>query len=103
MDGWMIGVLIEQADEPAPVRHFYAVAQADRARAEWAAADRAMTAGAIATSPVAGMEPVDALGALSGRAMDLLGLKPGEVRALGRRWPRRWMSPEPVNDEEPKG
>jgi hypothetical protein len=89
--GWIIGVLLELADEPRPLRHFYAVAQPDQARAEWAAADRALIAGAIASSPHGGMEPVQALGALSGHALRRLALTPGQMKDLGRKWPRRLL------------
>ena len=36
--GWLIGVLVRLPDQAQPVRHFWAVGMADRARAEWAAA-----------------------------------------------------------------
>ena len=90
--GWMIGVLLELEDEPNPLRHFYAVAQPDQARAEWAAADRALLAGAIASSPYGGMEPVEAVGELSGHALRHLALKPGQMKELGRKWPRRFLA-----------
>jgi hypothetical protein len=90
--GWMIGVLLELDDEPNPLRHFYAVAQPDQARAEWAAADRALLAGVIASSPYGGMEPVEALGALSGHALRHLALQPGQTKELGRKWPRRFLT-----------
>jgi hypothetical protein len=92
--GWIIGVLVETVGEAVPIRYFFAVAQPDRARAEWAAADRAMLIGHIATSPLSGMEPVDAIGELSDRAIRGLGLKPNQLKELGSRWPRRWLSPE---------
>ena len=90
--GWMIGVLLELPDEPQVIRHYFAVAQLDQARAEWAAADRAMLTGAIASSPHAGMEPVQAIGKLSRHAIGLLGLAPGQMKALGRKWPRRFLT-----------
>ena len=89
--GWMIGVLLELEDEPEPLRHFYAVAQPDQSRAEWAAADRALLAGIIASSPYGGMEPVEAVRALSGPALRLLGLKPGQLKAFGRKLPRGFL------------
>jgi hypothetical protein len=89
--GWMIGVLVEGAAGAAPTRQFFAVAQPDRARAEWAAADRAMLLGAIASSPHFGHEPVDAVGELNERALHLLGLGAGQIKALGDKWPRRWL------------
>jgi len=91
--GWMIGVLVEgEGRASAPSRLFFAVAQPDRARAEWAAADRAMLAGTISASPHGGMEPVEAIAELTAHKMDQLGLAAGQVRALGDRWPRRWLA-----------
>jgi hypothetical protein len=87
----MIGVLMEGAPGRAPARQFFAVAEPDRARAEWAAADRAMLLGAIASSPHQGHEPVDAVGELDERAIQLLGLGAGQIKALGDKWPRRWL------------
>ena len=89
--GWVIGVMVELPGETAPVRHFYAIGHEDRAKAEWTAIDNAMLIGQIATSPVGGLEPVEALGFLSTPAMRSLGLAPGHTRALGDRWPRRWL------------
>ncbi len=86
----MIGVMVELEDEPAPVRHFFAVGQDDRAKAEWKAVDGAMKVGPVAASPVGGLEPVHALGELTARTIDAQGLRPGEVRALGRKTPRLW-------------
>ena len=37
--GWLIGVMVERAGEPAPVRYFFAVGHEDRAKAEWTAID----------------------------------------------------------------
>ncbi len=91
MTGWMIGVLVEIDGAPA-VRHFYAVARDDRARAEWAAADQAIRDGAIATSPHDGMEPVEAIGPLSARALQSLGLAADQTKALGWKPPRRWRA-----------
>ncbi|MGZ3275177.1 MAG: hypothetical protein ACXU82_18200 [Caulobacteraceae bacterium] len=90
--GWLIGVLVRQPGEAEPVRQFYAVALADRARAEWAAADRAILAGDIASSPWRGAEPVQTIRALTAHAFDWSGLKDGEVRPLGTKQPRRWLS-----------
>ncbi len=92
MTGWVIGVMVELADEPDPVRHHYAVGHEDRAKAEWTALDAALELGHIATSPVRGMEPVQMLAQLTPSRMKLLGLLPREVRALGRKLPRRWLS-----------
>ena len=90
--GWLVGVLVRVPGEAGPVRHFYAVALADRARAEWAAADRAMLIGDIASSPWRGIEPVEAIKALTPYAFDWSGLKDGETRPLGTKQPRRWLS-----------
>ena len=89
---WMIGVMVKLADEPAPLRHFFAVGFEDRAKAEWRAVDQALLIGPVAESPVGGLEPVHAVSELSPRAVKMLGLKPGEVRPLGWRWPRRWIT-----------
>ena len=83
--------MVEVAGEPAPLRHFYAVAHEDRAKAEWTAIDHAMGLGRIAGGPVKGVEPVQAIGALNDHKMLQLGLAKGQVRALGRQWPRRWV------------
>jgi hypothetical protein len=48
-------------------------------------------AGEVASSPVAGAEPVEALRPLTRARMGVLGLAPGEVRELGSRYPRRWL------------
>ena len=90
--GWLIGILVRLPGEAEPTRHFYAVGLADRARAEWAAADLAMLLGDIASSPHKGTEPVDAMAPLTANAFDWSGLKDGEVRALGWKWPRRWLA-----------
>jgi hypothetical protein len=91
MTGWVIGVMVEVADEPVPLRHYYAIGHEDRAKAEWTALDAAQQLGGIATSPFRGMEPVQMLGELTPARMRRLGLLPREVRALGRKWPRRWL------------
>jgi hypothetical protein len=92
LKGWLIGILVRIPGEPAPVRHFYAVAMEERAQAEWSAADRAMLTGDIASSPWRGLEPVETMKALTPHAFDWSGLKKGEVRALGTKQPRRWLS-----------
>ena len=89
--GWLIGVLLRPPGEPLQ-RHYYAVGQADRARAEWAAVDCAIRAGEVATSPQQGQEPVEALRPLTRPRMALLGLATGQVRELGWRYPRRWLT-----------
>ena len=88
----MVGVMVELADEPEPVRHFYAVGHDDRSRAEWAAIDQALTIGAVAVSPVAGVEPVEAVAKLTPKTIRRFGLAEGRVQPLGRLWPRRWLS-----------
>ena len=93
--GWLIGVMVELAGEPAALRHFFAVGFGDRAKAEWSAVDSALGIGGVAASPVGGLEPVHAVAALSARTVGMLGLKPKEVRSLGWRWPRKWISLEP--------
>jgi len=93
-NGWLIGVMVELAGEPAPLRHFFAVGLADRAKAEWKAIDGALLIGRVASSPVGGLEPVHAVSELTTRSANALVLKPGEVRSLGRRWPRRLVTSE---------
>ncbi|HEY3696592.1 hypothetical protein [Phenylobacterium sp.] len=90
--GWLIGVLVETPDEPLPLRRYYAVAKDDRAQAEWTAVDQAMKVGRVASSPVGGVEPVQAEGELPARLLAAQGVKPGAVRDLGFRTPRRWLS-----------
>ncbi len=92
--GWLIGVMVEVAGEPAPLRHFFAVGHEDRAKAEWRAIDSALLIGRVADSPVGGLEPVHMVSELTARTLKSLALKPGEVRSLGWRWPRRWMTLE---------
>ncbi|WP_411287480.1 hypothetical protein [Phenylobacterium sp.] len=87
----MIGVMVEPPGEPAALRHYYAVGFEDRAKAEWTAVDRALTAGRVAASPVKGLEPVQALAELTAHRMKMLGLAAGEVRELGWKYPRRWL------------
>ena len=97
--GWLIGVMVELPDEPAAVRHFFAVGHDDRAAAEWRAVDQALKLGPVAPSPVAGLEPVHALGELSPKTIHIHGLRPGEVRALGRKTPRLWATTERAPDD----
>ncbi len=87
--GWVIGVMVEAGE--GPVRWYFAVGKPDQARAEWAAVDLAVQSARVATSPVDGVEPVQALAPLTLAAMTRLGLKPGAAKALGERWPRRWL------------
>ena len=88
--GWVVGVLVAPAGE-ALQRHYYAVGHPDQAKAEWTAVDWAVRVGEVATSPVAGAEPVEALRPLTLARMATLGLAGGEVRELGWRYPRRWL------------
>jgi hypothetical protein len=93
-NGWLIGVMVELVDEPAALRHFFAVGHQDQAKAEWTAIDSALLIGKVATSPVRGLEPVHMISELSPKTIKQLGLKPSEVRSLGWRWPRKWTSLE---------
>ena len=93
--GWLIGVMVEVAGEPVALRHFFAVGHEDRAKAEWTAIDRALLIGRVATRPVGGLEPVHMVSELSPRTTSVLALKAGEVRPLGRQWPRRWITLKP--------
>jgi hypothetical protein len=97
--GWLIGVMVEVADEPRPIRHFFAVGFEDRAKAEWRAIDHALLIGRVASSPVGGLEPVHVVSALAPKTVQTLALKVAEVRALGWRWPRRWI---PVETRTPE-
>lgn len=89
--GWVVGVLLA-TDGQLMQRHYYAVGHADRAKAEWTAVDSALRRGEVAASPIDGEEPVEALKPLTRARMSVLGLTPGEVRELGWRSPRRWLS-----------
>jgi len=89
----MIAVLVDLPDEAPAVRHFYAVAKPDQGRAEWAAVDCATTIGMVSVSPVRGVEPVEAVAALNIHTLKQIGLAAGQVKAMGRRWPRRWLGP----------
>jgi hypothetical protein len=95
--GWIVGVLLE-ADGGAR-QEFFVVAREDRARAEWAAADLALSRGAIASSPRGGAEPVEAMAALTPALLDRFGVAPGAVKALGPRWPRRWLAKTPSMED----
>ena len=88
--GWLIGVMVAPRGERVQ-RHYYAVGDADRHRAEWTAVDCAIRIGDVATSPVEGAEPVEALRQYTPAKMASLGLKAGEVRELGWKHPRRWL------------
>jgi len=97
--GWLIGVMVEVAGETGARRHYYVVGYPDRERAEWRAIDGALLLGRVASSPVGGLEPVHAIAELSAHAVRDLGLKPGEVRSLGWRWPRRWATQPQARSE----
>lgn len=89
---WMIGVMVRPADEPKHLRHFFAVGHDDRHKAEWSAIDKAMLLGEVAESPIGGLEPVHMISELTPQTAASLALKPAEVRSLGWKWPRRWLS-----------
>src|ERR1700692_1216884 len=93
--GWLIGVMVERAGEPVALRHFFAVGHEDRAKAEWRAIDKALLIGQVASSPVGGLEPGHGVSELAAKTTNALALKPGEIRSLGWRWPRRWIALEP--------
>lgn len=90
--GWVIGVMVEVEGEPAPLRHYFAVGEDERAKAEWIAVDHAIGLGVVASSPVGHLEPVEALKHLTPARMKALGLAPGQVRPLGSNLPRKWLS-----------
>ena len=92
MGGWVIGVMVELPGEVAAQRHFFAVNRTDRAEAEWKAVDAAALIGTVATSPVKGLEPVHAVSELTAASIRNLALGAGQVKLLGTRWPRRWVS-----------
>ncbi|CAN7423552.1 hypothetical protein LJR225_002745 [Phenylobacterium sp. LjRoot225] len=89
--GWVIGVMLATADQPMQ-RHYFGVGHGDRAKAEWTAIDQAVRDGEVASGPVDGTEPVQALHPLTRARMATLGLSAGQVRPLGWRYPRRWLS-----------
>lgn len=92
LGGWIIGVLVETAGEPKPLLHYFAIGHEDQGKCEWTAVDHASLIGRIAAGPVAGQEPVKAVRPLTVGKMRTLGLADGEVRALGWRHPRRWLT-----------
>ena len=83
--------MLQLEDETAPVRRYFAVGKTDRSRAEWAAVDAAVELGRVATSPVRGHEPVQALAEIQAPVGQANGLAAGQVKPLGARWPRRWI------------
>lgn len=84
--------MVEAERGAVAVRQFFAVARVDRNRAEWAAVDRALTLGAVATSPSGGAEPVEAVAPLTAGTLKAMGMADGQIRDLGPRWPRRWLA-----------
>ena len=90
--GWMIGVMVSLPGEPTPLRHFFAVGHEDRAKAEWTAIDHALRIGPVAESPVQGLEPVHVVSELTPAKVKAMALQPGQVRAFGWKWPRRWVT-----------
>ena len=100
MSGWLIGVMLEIVGEPAPLRHYFAVGFADRAKAEWTALDAAAGFGFITTSPFEGQEPVEALSMISTAKMKRFGLAAGAVRVLGRVHPRKWFEYVIIDDPD---
>ena len=91
--GWLIGVMVKATGEPDFLRHYFAVGHEDRAKAEWTAIDHALKVGIVAASPVGGLEPVQAISQTPATLMKTLGLADGQVRALGWKYPRRWILP----------
>ena len=53
--------------------------------------DAAVALGRVATSPVRGHEPVQALAEIQAPVGQANGLAAGQVKPLGARWPRRWI------------
>jgi hypothetical protein len=90
--GWLIGVMVEANGEPAPVRHYYAVGCEEQAKAEWRAVDLALQLGGVAAGPVGGLEPVEAIRRIPPQRANALGLRAGQVVALGWKHPRRWLA-----------
>jgi hypothetical protein len=90
--GWLIGVLVEAPGEPVPLVHYFAVGHEDQGKCEWTAVDLARAAGRVAERPIRGQEPVAALRPLTLAKMKTLGLAPGQIRALGWKYPRRWLT-----------
>ena len=90
--GWVVGVLLQPPGEPRPLLHYFAAVFEDQGKAEWTAVDFAGREGRIASSPVAGQEPVQAIRPLTRDRMNRLGLASGELRSLGWRRPRPWLT-----------
>ena len=84
--------MVEVVGEPAPLRHYFAVGEDERAKAEWTAVDHALGLGSVCASPVGHLEPVEALKHLTPARMKTLGLSIGQVRPLGSNLPRKWLS-----------
>ena len=85
--GWMIGVMVELAGEPAPLRHYFAIGHEDQGKSEWTAVDWAGRAGRVADGleevPVA-LEGCERTGARVGIA-ELLRIKGDLVLMQGER------------------
>jgi hypothetical protein len=90
--GWLIAVLLELPGEAKALRHYFAVGHEDQGKSEWTAVDWAGRAGRIASGPIGGEEPVQAIRPLTAGKRKILGLAQGEVRELGWRHPRRWLT-----------
>lgn len=73
------------------MRYYFAIGHEDRAKSEWTAIDAAAAFGRVSASPVKGIEPVQAVVALTPARMKRLGLAEREVRPLGKALPRRWL------------
>src|SRR5262245_2248833 len=89
---WIVGVLATPEGEAGPARFYFAVGKPDQQRAEWAAVDHALAIGPVATSPLRGEEPVRAIAPLIAAQAKQMGLGMDEVRAFGRKLPRRWLT-----------
>ncbi|WP_269715395.1 hypothetical protein [Caulobacter sp. NIBR2454] len=89
--GWLISVMTEGSDGK-PLQRYFAVGHPDQAKAEWTCIDRATQDGPLASSPSAGREPVQAVNPINLYAMRTYGLANGEVKLLGEKPPRRWMT-----------
>lgn len=87
----MIGVMVEADGAAGHVRHYYAVGHDEQAKAEWTAVDLALQLGGVATSPIGGVEPVQAIRRIPPQRMSALGLAAGQTVALGWKHPRRWL------------
>lgn len=89
--GWLIAVMTEGSGKKL-VQRYFAVGHPDQGKAEWTCVDRATQDGPLASSPSDGREPVQAVNPISLFAMKTYGLTAGEVKLLGEKPPRRWMT-----------